>query len=157
MIVNREYVSQLLQPPMPTFLNSEASNFVVVDNFGFQTVYNLNLTVKLGDVTCLTSPWKRFSTTTTTTLAKMQKCETKKVLPKSLKKKGKLFSLTFFFFYLPTYHQCVQVGRFIGIWATFSKPVATISLPKSATFLGNFCAVVKIFNFSGEIIFWQLL
>ena len=34
----------------------------------------------------------------------------------------------------------------------FSKPVATISLPKSHTFLGNFYKGAKIFNFSGEII-----
>ena len=39
----------------------------------------------------------------------------------------------------------------------FSKPVATISLPKSPTFLGNFCKGVKIFHFSSEIIFGQLL
>ena len=39
----------------------------------------------------------------------------------------------------------------------FSKPVATISLPKSLTFLGNFCKGVKVFNFSSEIIFWYLL
>ena len=37
----------------------------------------------------------------------------------------------------------------------FSKPVAIISLPKSPTFLGNFCKGVKIFNFSSEIIFGQ--
>ena len=41
-------------------------------------------------------------------------------------------------------------------------PVATISLPKFPTFLGNFCKGVKIFNFSSEIILatfvdiWQL-
>ena len=35
----------------------------------------------------------------------------------------------------------------------FSKPVATISLPKSPTFLDNFCKGVKIFHFSSEIIF----
>ena len=40
---------------------------------------------------------------------------------------------------------------------SFSKPVATISLPKSPTFLGNYCKGVKIFNFHGEIIFGQLL
>ena len=34
----------------------------------------------------------------------------------------------------------------------FSKPVATISLRKSRTFLGNSCKGVKIFNFSSEII-----
>ena len=39
----------------------------------------------------------------------------------------------------------------------FSKPVATIILPKSPTFLGNFCKGVKIFHFSSEIIFRQLL
>ena len=39
----------------------------------------------------------------------------------------------------------------------FPKHVATISVPKSSTFLGNFCKVVKIFNFSSEIIFGQLL
>ena len=33
-----------------------------------------------------------------------------------------------------------------------SKPVATIILPKSLTFLGNFCKVVKIIHFSCEII-----
>ena len=38
----------------------------------------------------------------------------------------------------------------------FSKPVATISLPKSLTFLGDFCKGVKIFNFSSEIILGNL-
>ena len=38
----------------------------------------------------------------------------------------------------------------------FSKPVATISLPKYPTLLGNSCEGVKIFNFSSEIIFGQL-
>ena len=37
------------------------------------------------------------------------------------------------------------------------KPLATINLPKLTTFLGNFCKGVKIFNFSSEIIFGQLL
>ena len=37
------------------------------------------------------------------------------------------------------------------------KPLATYNLPKSPTFLGNFCKGVKIFNFSSEIIFGQLL
>ena len=39
----------------------------------------------------------------------------------------------------------------------FSKPVATISLPKSHTFLGNFYKGAKIFNFSGEIILGNIL
>ena len=34
---------------------------------------------------------------------------------------------------------------------------ATIILPKLLTFLGNFCKGVKIFHFSTEIIFGQLL
>ena len=39
----------------------------------------------------------------------------------------------------------------------FLKPLATINLPKSPTFLGNFCKRVKIYHFSSEIIFGQLL
>ena len=39
----------------------------------------------------------------------------------------------------------------------FLKPLATINLPKSPTFLGNFWKVVKICHFSGEIISGQLL
>ena len=36
----------------------------------------------------------------------------------------------------------------------FLKPLATINLPKSPTFLGIFCKGVKIYHFSSEIIFW---
>ena len=39
----------------------------------------------------------------------------------------------------------------------FSKSVAAIILPKLPTFLGKFCKVFKIFHFSSEIIFGQLL
>ena len=39
----------------------------------------------------------------------------------------------------------------------FFKPLATINLPKSLTFLGNFCKGVNIYQFSSEIIFGQLL
>ena len=39
----------------------------------------------------------------------------------------------------------------------FLKPLSSINLPKSPTDLGNFCAGAKIFNFSSEIIFGQLL
>ena len=39
----------------------------------------------------------------------------------------------------------------------FSEPLATINLPKSSTFLGNFCKVVKIYHFSSEILFGQVL
>ena len=40
----------------------------------------------------------------------------------------------------------------LGDLLDFSKPLATISLPKSPKFLGNFSNGVKIFNFSCEII-----
>ena len=39
----------------------------------------------------------------------------------------------------------------------FLKPLATTNLPKSPTFLGNFCKGVKSNHFSSEIIFGQLL
>ena len=39
----------------------------------------------------------------------------------------------------------------------FLKPLATIYLPKSSTFLGNFWTGVKIYHCSSEIIFGQLL
>ena len=47
-----------------------------------------------------------------------------------------------------TFQQCDQIGRFIGLWATFQS-----LWQQSSTFLGNFCTGVKIFNFSSEIIF----
>ena len=57
--------------------------------------------------------------------------------------------------YVPFHHrQCNQIYWTLG---NFTKPVATISLPKSPTFLGNFCKGEKIFNVSSEIIFGQLL
>ena len=37
------------------------------------------------------------------------------------------------------------------------KPLATIDLPKSLTFLGNFCIGVKSYHFSSEIILGQFL
>ena len=37
------------------------------------------------------------------------------------------------------------------------KPLATINLTKSPTFLSNFSTGVKIYHFSSEIIFGQLL
>ena len=42
-----------------------------------------------------------------------------------------------------TCEQCVQIGQFIGLWATFLKPLATINLPKSPTFLDIFVKVSK--------------
>ena len=52
-----------------------------------------------------------------------------------------------------------SVTRLAIYWTlgNFFKPLATIDLPKSLTFLGNFCIGVKSYHFSIEIIFGQLL
>ena len=39
----------------------------------------------------------------------------------------------------------------------FLKPLATINLPKSLTFFGNFCKDDKFYHFSSEVIFGQFL
>ena len=52
------------------------------------------------------------------------------------------------------WHKCDQIGRFIWTLGKFLTPFATIKLPKSPTFLGNFCKGVKIYHFSSEINFW---
>ena len=39
----------------------------------------------------------------------------------------------------------------------FLKPLVTLNLPKSLTFLRNFCKDVKIYHFSSKIIFGQIL
>ena len=49
-------------------------------------------------------------------------------------------------------YQCDQIGRFIWTLGNYSKPLPTINLPKSPSYLGNFCKGVKIFNFSSETI-----
>ena len=49
-----------------------------------------------------------------------------------------------------------SVTRLIDL-LEFLKPLAAINLPKSPTFLGNFCKGVKIYHFSSEIILLQLL
>ena len=49
-----------------------------------------------------------------------------------------------------------RLGDFCTL-GNFIKPLATINLPKSHIFLGNFCKHVKIYHFSTEIIFGQLL
>ena len=56
--------------------------------------------------------------------------------------------------YLPT--SVTRLGDLL-LLGNFLKPLATINLPKLPTFLGNFCTAVKIFNFSSEIIYGQLL
>ena len=52
--------------------------------------------------------------------------------------------------YLP--HSVTILGHLLDF-----GPLATINLPKSPTFLGNFCKGVKIYYFSSEIKFGQLL
>ena len=62
--------------------------------------------------------------------------------------------------YIVTEYRHVCSGTRLGDLLDFgqlSKPVATISLPKCLTFLGNFSKGVKILNFSSKIIFGQLL
>ena len=60
-------------------------------------------------------------------------------------------------------HQVVVSHSVWPDWAinwtlcNFLKPLATINLPKSPTFLCNFCKDVKINYFSSEVIFRQLL
>ena len=49
-----------------------------------------------------------------------------------------------------------RLGDFLHV-GLLLKPLATINLPRSPTFLGNFCKGVKIYPFSSEIIFGQLL
>ena len=45
----------------------------------------------------------------------------------------------------------------LGDLLHFGQLLKTIILPKCLTFLGNFCKVVEIFHFAGEIILGQLL
>ena len=44
-----------------------------------------------------------------------------------------------------------RLGDFLTL-DKFLKPLATINLPKSPTFLGNFCKGVKIYNFWATLI-----
>ena len=61
---------------------------------------------------------------------------------------------------------CLTIGQIWAVWpdwaiywtsGNFLKHLATINLPNSLTFLGNFCKGFKINPFSSEIIFGQLL
>ena len=61
---------------------------------------------------------------------------------------GKFF--IFSFSYIPDWAIYWTLGNFL-------KPLASINLPKSLTFLGNFCKGVKIYHFYIEIIFRKLL
>ena len=57
---------------------------------------------------------------------------------------------------LPMGSSVTRLGDFFTL-GNFFKPVGTINLPKSLTFLGNCCKGIKIYHFSTEIIFGQLL
>ena len=81
---------------------------------------------------------------------------------KNLKQQIKRFFLKMdhfwplFLYFLPKFLISVTDWAIYFTLGSFSKPFATINLPKSPTFLDNFCKGVKIFNFSREIIFGQL-
>jgi len=49
------------------------------------------------------------------------------------------------------------LGDLLDFGQLFKAFCAAINLPKSPTFLGNFCKGVKVYHFSNKIIFWQLL
>ena len=53
-------------------------------------------------------------------------------------------------------NSATRLGDFLH-FGLLLKPLATINLPRSPTFLGNFCKGVKIYPFTSEIIFGQLL
>ena len=52
-------------------------------------------------------------------------------------------------------YSVTRVGDFCTL-GNFLKPFATMNLPKSPTFLGNFSKGAKIIHFSNEIIFGHL-
>ena len=84
---------------------------------------------------------------------------------------------TSYFLYLPTYVLVNAHAKFFSqppflpsvylpVWpdwaifcslGNFLKPLAPINLLKSPTFLGNYCKGVKIYHFSCELIFGQLV
>ena len=55
-----------------------------------------------------------------------------------------------------TYNSVTILGNYLTL-GHFLKRLETINFPKSPTFIGNFCKSVKIYHFSSEIIFGQLL
>ena len=52
---------------------------------------------------------------------------------------------------------CGQIGRFFILWATFQSPGQQLFCPNHQCILGKFCKGVKIFNFTREILFGQLI
>ena len=66
------------------------------------------------------------------------------------------YVLQYLHLHLDTTISVTRFGDFLD-FGQLLKPLATINLPKSPTVLGNFCVVAKIYHFSSEIIFGQLL
>ena len=48
--------------------------------------------------------------------------------------------------FLKDVYSVTRLGDFLHL-GNFLKPLATINLPESPTFLGNFCKGAKVFNF----------
>ena len=53
--------------------------------------------------------------------------------------------------------RCDKIWQFIIFWATFQSPLQQLFGPNRQYILGNFCKGVKIYHFSREILFGQLL
>ena len=70
-----------------------------------------------------------------------------------LKLLRKLPTTLVYWYTVPSVTRLVDLLDFVQLL----KPLATINLPKSPTFLGNFCKGFKIYHFSSEIVFGQLL
>ena len=62
-----------------------------------------------------------------------------------------------FSYFILSLQQCDQIWRFFGLWATFESLWQQLICPNLPSFLSNFCKGVKIYHFSSEIIFRQLL
>ena len=54
-------------------------------------------------------------------------------------------------------NQCDQICRFIGLWATFKSFWQQFICPNLSHYQGIFCKEIKIYHFSSEIIFGQVL
>ena len=50
-----------------------------------------------------------------------------------------------------------RLGDFFILWATFQSPGQQLFCPNHQCILGKFCKGVKIFNFTREILFGQLI
>ena len=60
-------------------------------------------------------------------------------------------------FFCQGWRQCDKIWQFITLWATFQSPGQQLFCRNCQHILGNFCKGVKIFHYSREIPFGQLL